>query len=185
MWNNLSAENIFFTLIDFQERLCPIMPEALLQEAKKNVILLLRMFKELEVSRLYTEQYPKGLGRTDSDILKECGNLDPIEKTAFSCMGAPSFKEKLEASSKPIVVISGMETHICVLQTVLDLLDRKLDVIVLKDACVSSTVLKMENGLQLMKDAGAHILNTETLLFYLLKSKDHPKFKTLSKYMKG
>jgi nicotinamidase-related amidase len=82
------------------------------------------------------------------------------------------------------VVIAGLETHICVLQTVLDLLERNYQVVVLKDAVVSSTKLKWENAIQLMKEVGAHILNTETLLFYLLKRADTKKFKYLVKLLK-
>jgi nicotinamidase-related amidase len=77
-----------------------------------------------------------------------------------------------------------LETHICVLQTTLDLIARGYEVLVVKDACISSSRLKWENGIELMKDAGAHIINTETLIFFLLRRVDRPEFKPLVKLLK-
>lgn len=184
MWTDISQENMLFVLIDFQEKFFPILKESVVKLVKANILLLTKMFKEMGVPMIGTEHYVKGLGPTEGDTLAVWADAPMSGKITFSCCGDDTFLQNLEANHRPFVAVAGLETQICVLQTVLDLLDRKHNVVVLKDAVVSSSRLKWENGLELMKDAGAHILNTETLIFYLLKRADTPQFKFLVKLLK-
>ncbi len=183
MWKNISRDNVLFVLIDFQEKFFPILKKSVVKLVKANILLLIKMFKELNIPMIGTEHYVKGLGHTEKDVLKKWGDAPMTGKVIFNCCGDEKFLQNLEKNSRPVVVIAGLETHICVLQTVLDLLERNYQVVVLKDAVVSSTRLKWANGIQLMKEAGAHILNTETLLFYLLKRADTKEFKYLVKLL--
>jgi len=173
-----------FVLIDFQEKFFPILKKSVVKLVKANILLVIKMFTELNIPMIGTEHYVKGLGHTEKDVLKEWGDAPMTDKVIFSCCGDERFLQNLEKYPRPVVVIAGLETHICVLQTVLDLLERNYQVVVLNDAVVSSAKLKWENGIELMKEAGAHILNTETLLFYLLKRADTKEFKYLVKLLK-
>jgi nicotinamidase-related amidase len=184
MWKNISRDNVLFVLIDFQEKFFPILKKSVVKLVKANILLLIKMFTQLNIPMIGTEHYIKGLGHTEKDVLKEWGSAPMTGKIIFNCCGDEKFLQNLEENSRPVVVIAGLETHICVLQTVIDLLERNYQVVVLKDAVVSSTKLKWENGIELMKEAGAHILNTETLLFYLLKRADTKEFKYFVKLLK-
>ncbi len=179
MWDSLKIDNILFILIDFQEKFFKILQPKHVELVRKNILLLVKMFGKMDIPMIGTEHYVKGLGHTDDSVLSEWTGKPFTAKITFSCCGCESFLSDLVENTKPVVVISGLETHICVLQTVLDLLKRDYTVIVLKDACLSSSTLKWENGLHLMREAGAYILNTETLLFYLLQRADTPLFKDM------
>jgi nicotinamidase-related amidase len=183
-WTNISQDNFLFLLIDFQEKFFPLLKKSIVKRVKANILLLTKMFKELDIPMIGTEHYVKGLGHTESDILNVWGDAPMTDKVSFNCCGDEKFLQNLEKFSRPFVVIAGLETQICVLQTVIDLLERNYQVVVLKDAVISSSELKWKNGIELMKDAGADILNTETLLFYLLKRADTPEFKYLVKLLK-
>ncbi|MCP4214462.1 MAG: isochorismatase family protein [bacterium] len=184
MWKELKNENVLFLLIDFQEKFFPLLKKKHVTLVRENISLLVKMFGELNIPMIGTEHYQKGLGPTDKEILDMWKGPEFSGKITFSCFGDEIFLKNLEADKRPIAVVAGLETQICVLQTVLDLLDNGYKVIVLKDAVLSSSTLKWENGLELMKEAGAHILNTETLLFYLLKRADTKEFKYLVKLLK-
>lgn len=184
VWTDISTENALFLLIDFQEKFFPLLKKKMVALTKANILLLVNMFKELDVPMIGTEHYVKGLGHTETDVLQAWGDAPMSDKVSFNCCGDDTFLKNLETSSRPFIVVAGLETHICVLQTVLDLLDRDYRVVVLKDAVISSSKLKWKNGIELMKDAGASILNTETLLFYLLKRADTAEFKYLVKLLK-
>lgn len=184
VWTDISTENALFLLIDFQEKFFPLLKKSIVNLTKANILLLVTMFKKLGVPMIGTEHYVKGLGHTETDILDAWGDAPMSGKITFNCCGDDTFLKNLETYSRPFIVTAGLETHICVLQTVLDLIDREFRVVVLNDAVISSSTLKWENGIELMKDAGAFILNTETLLFYLLKRADTPEFKYLVKLLK-
>ena len=184
MWNNIKSENLLYLVIDMQDKFYPLIPSEVLKPAKKNILTTIQMFSDLKIPMIGTEHYVKGLGHTDTDIVKIWKGNAFTDKVTFSCFKSLNFKDNLKKYGRKIVVVSGLETHICVLQTVIDLLSDKYHVVVLKDTCVSSTKLKWENGLDLMEKAGAHIMNTETLLFYLLQRVDRPEFKTLIKLLK-
>jgi len=158
MWKNIYRDNVLFVLIDFQEKFFPILKKSVVKLIKANILLLIKMFSQLNIPMIGTEHYVKGLGHTEKDVLKEWGDAPMTDKVIFSCCGDERFLQNLEKYPRPVVVIAGLETHICVLQTVLDLLGRNYQVVVLKDAVVSSTRLKWENGIELMKEAVKYLV---------------------------
>ncbi|MBF0206787.1 MAG: isochorismatase family protein [Oligoflexia bacterium] len=185
-WKKLITNEMILVLIDFQDGFAPLMKPKIYQAARANAIILLKMCKELSIPLVGTEHYRRGIGPTAPQLM-EIWNLETdkmIEKITFSCWGTPAFANTLTDSKRKTVILIGIETHICVLQTALDLLEQGFSVIVIADAVVSSTKLKWQNGIDLMRTAGAHILNTETLLFYILKRADSKEFKYLVRLLK-
>lgn len=170
-------------VIDVQEKLTPAMNEGLYQQLLMNTPLLIEGCKALGMPIMTTEQYPKGLGHTIPELAQateECC----IEKMTFSCCGDEAFAQALEQKGVRQVVIVGMETHVCVLQTVLDLLDRGFVVHLVRDALASRFVSDYNNGLELAAQAGAVITTTETTLFQLVKVAGTDVFKTISKLVR-
>jgi nicotinamidase-related amidase len=130
---------------------------------------------------LVTEQYPKGLGRTIEEIKKAVPDYQPIEKVSFSCCGEQEFINKLRALNRKTIVMTGMETHVCVLQTCIELLKEGFNVHLVKDAVCSRTKENWNTGVSFMRDAGAVISCTETVLFQFLRVAGTEEFKTISK----
>lgn len=185
MWDKINKKDIFFLLIDFQIKLFKALDPLQVKSVRKNIITLVKMFKDFEIPMLGTEQYRKGLGITDPKVTNEWAGEEYIEKMSFSCLDDESFCRILTEVERPVAILAGLETHICVLQTALGLIKRDYRVVVLSDACLSTTTAKWHNGLELMREAGACIMNTETLLFYLLGSAAAPEFKKLSRLIKS
>lgn len=160
--------------IDLQEKLVNMLdnPEFIVKNCEK----LLRASSILNVDTILTEQYPKGLGST-IETIKAITNFEIIEKTSFSAY------EVLSKLNKNILIF-GIETHICVLQSVVDLINSNHNVYVLKDCCASRNELNYETSLELMKQLGAKIITTEIALFNFLKSSKHPNFKEIQSLIK-
>src|SRR5574344_2112399 len=179
----INIENTLVVLIDIQERLVNMLTNK--DEIIKTTSTLLHGTNILELPAILTEQYPKGLGSTINEV-KNIVNKDNsfIEKTSFSAYQTPEFKQKIKSLNKKNIIICGIETHICVYQTVCELIESGYNVIVAKDACASRTQLSYNTGLELMKDNGAHISTVETVLFELLKTSRHPKFKEVQNLIK-
>jgi nicotinamidase-related amidase len=133
---------------------------------------------------LITEQYPKGLGPTVSEIKMELGTILPIEKVSFSCCGVETFNEKLNQTGRKQVILAGIETHVCVLQTADDLIKAGHEVHVVADAICSRRKLDWEIGLRWVEKKGAMISTTEIIAFQLLKEAGTEEFRTLSKWLK-
>jgi nicotinamidase-related amidase len=132
---------------------------------------------------LYTQQYTKGLGETVS-MLKNLLGFPHIEKTSFSCFGEPTFLETLKSLKRNHIIICGMEAHICVLQTALDLIDNNYIVTIVSDATISRNFKNHEEALSFLSTKGANILPYESILFLLLKDASDPLFKEISKLVK-
>jgi nicotinamidase-related amidase len=138
----------------------------------------------LGVPTLFTEQNPRGLGPTLSEIAALVPDFRPAEKTSFSCCGSPDCMAQLRRSGRRDVVVAGMETHVCVYQTVVDLLAEGFRVEVVADACASRTVENKQIGLERCRRAGAAVTSVETLLFELLKAAEGPLFKEILRIVK-
>lgn len=178
----LNKEDTILMVIDIQEKLGTVMKD--LDRVVKNTNILITACKEMNMPAIVTEQYPKGIGPTVSEIkenLRE--DMTIFEKNSFSAC-TDEVKEYLEKTGKKKVIITGMETHICVFQTTRALLNDGYQVFIARDAVVSRTDENYLNGLDMMKDAGAVISNTETIIFDLLKVSGTPEFKVLSKLIK-
>lgn len=179
----IDTSSTLLMVIDFQEKLCKAMDPEILAAQVGNVALLLEAANELGVPVLVTEQYPAGLGATLPDIKEKIRNA-PLEKTSFSCCGDDAVSAGIEAMGRKNVVVCGMEAHICVLQTVIDLLGKGHNVHVVSDAVMSRKKKNWRMGLEMAAAAGAVITSAETVLFQLLKRAGTPEFKKLSKLVR-
>ncbi|WP_438970973.1 hydrolase [Methylophaga sp.] len=176
------SHNSTLMVIDIQERLASAMPQGVRDRVIEQVSVLLAAAERLSIPVLVTEQYPRGLGPTEPALLKKLpANTPVIEKTKFSSAKVEPVTEALQKSERKQVFLAGMETHICVLQTTLDLLKQGYEVFVIEDAVSSRAKGNQFNALQRMRLAGAVITNVESLLFEWLGDATHPEFKTLSK----
>jgi nicotinamidase-related amidase len=131
-----------------------------------------------------TEQYPKGLGRTVAEIQAAVPEYKPIEKIVFNCCGEPAFLAEVKKLNRRKVIVTGMETHVCVLQTAIGLLQEGFELHVVRDAVCSRTDENRETGIEYLRDAGAVITGTETVLFQLLKAAGTDEFKKISQRIK-
>jgi len=169
-------------VVDIQEKLIAAMsdPEGTAARARW----LLAATAELELPTVISEQYPKGLGHTLAVLKAAAPAAEIVEKMHFSCVAAECLPHSLLAREQ--VIVCGMETHVCVLQTVLGLLALGKQVFVVEDACDSRTPASKAAGLARMRDAGAQVVSREMVLFELLGSSGHPLFRQISKaYLVG
>lgn len=178
----INREEAVLVLIDFQERLMPAMENP--EELKDNVVKLVLGCDILDVPMLVTQQYTRGLGPTVSEINDALGEYEAIEKTAFSAMGEPEFVDKLKAAGKKSVILIGIETHVCVQQTAIDLLESGYSVFIVSDCMSSRKSNDKENGLSRMVASGAIITTAESVLFELLKDAKNEYFKAISSLVK-
>lgn len=146
---------------------------------------LIHGFQILDIPIVLSEQYPKGLGPTVASIRKVLeGKCTYIEKTSFSCIGASPHKEQLLALPVEQWVIAGIEAHVCVLQTARDLILAGKQVVVINDAITSRSVFDFSTAIAELRDCGARISSTETVLFELLRDSKAPEFKAMSELIK-
>ncbi len=171
-------------VVDIQEKLSNAMNPEEMGRVTDNVVRSIQGAHALHVSVMVTEQYPKGLGPTIPQIREILGEELALEKVVFSCCGAPDFLEQLQRTKATAVVLVGMETHVCVLQTALDLLKRGYDVQILADAVISRNPENKKIGVDLMREAGAVISSTETVLFQWTEKAGTEEFKMISKWVR-
>jgi nicotinamidase-related amidase len=170
-------------IVDVQERLFAVMEAERREAVLRNIKILGTAAERLQVPVLVTEQYPKGLGPTVPG-LRDLVSVHPIEKTAFSCCGAGGFTDRLRATGADHVIMAGLETHVCVLLTALDLLPAGFGVSVVADAVCSRRREHHDQGLAQARQAGAVVTSTETVVFQLLKTADTDAFRDLSKLLR-
>jgi len=179
----LNAEEAVLVVIDVQEKLAPAMNSELYNQLIRHARLLIEGFNGLGLPIIATEQYSKGLGHTVAELAgateQQC-----IEKMAFSCCGEPNFLDALEKTGAKQVLIVGMESHVCVFQTVLDLLDRGYVVHLVSDAISSRFKSDYDNVIRTAARAGAVITTTEIALFQLVKVAGTDGFKVVSKLVR-
>lgn len=179
----IEPESTLLMVIDIQEKLCKAMDQEVLANTTANVSILIEAAREFSIPVLITEQYPAGLGSTLLE-LKEKTAATPLEKMSFSCCGNEGILAKIAESGRKTIIVTGMETHICVLQTVLDLLKKGYHVQVVNDAVISRKKGNWRLGLNLASSAGAIISSTETILFQLLQQAGTSAFKKLSRLVR-
>ena len=178
----LKAENSLFFLIDIQDRLVGMLKNR--EEIAKNNSILAKAAKILGVPVIASEQYPNGLGSTILEVREYLNTENVLEKTSFSALATDTIKAKLESLNRKKVVLTGIETHICVYQTARALLDAGYEVYVVKNACSSRSSKDYRTALELMRDYGAKLTCVETVLFELLGSSKHPNFKEIQALIK-
>ncbi len=182
----LNIESSILVVIDIQEKL--VLASKYGQDAANNMAKLVKAANILSIPTIVTEQYPKGLGATVPVLQTAISNETFItEKSAFSAMLEPAFTQKiqkLKAAGKNQIIIGGIETHICVLQTAADLIKEGFEIYVVKDACASRNKSEYKTGLALLKQYGSKITCTEITLFEWLKTSKHPNFKEIQALIK-
>lgn len=179
------AKHSQLLIIDIQDRLASAMPSTVLDSVIKNSSILIHAANELDIPILYSEQYPKGLGNTVAPILEQLPETSHcVTKTSFSCSNAQDFNELIVKQKRQQIIISGIESHICVLQTALQLQHKGYAVYVIEDAICSRKKLNHKNAVKRLRQSGIVISNVESVLFEWVGDAMHPKFKTLSKLIK-
>jgi len=181
--NTLDLSRTALAVIDLQESFRPHIEDfAGLAERVGRVVWGSRL---LGVPVVVTEQYPKGLGHTAGEVLALLPRgCEPIEKTAFSSCGAQAFVSKLEEAGARQILVCGIEAHICVTQTVIDLLARGFEVHLLVDCITSRKRESKEVALARLKQAGAVPSNLEMALFEMMRTADSPQFKAVQSLIK-
>lgn len=177
----LIGEEAVLMVIDIQEKLVPVMKYR--EQVIQNTNTLISLAKKLGVPIIVTEQYPKGLGKTVSEVSNHLEELLTYEKMTFSGFTS-EVTSTLKRLGRKKIIITGMETHVCVFQTVRDLLADGYQVFVVGDAVCSRTKDNYLNGLSLISSMGAVVTNTETVFFDLMKQAGTPVFRELSKLIK-
>jgi nicotinamidase-related amidase len=180
----LDADQCALIVIDIQEKLLP--PIFQKEQLVKNSKLLIRLAGILKIPTLMTTQYAKGLGSTVPEIASLLPQIEPIDKTMFSCFGSDVFCSLLKRlpGNRTTVLLCGMESHICVTQTALSALREGYLVHVASDAVSSRTEWNWKIGLDRMRAAGAVLSSTEMMMYELLRASNAAGFKELLPYLK-
>jgi len=178
----LNRAHTALLVIDIQDRVHAVMRYR--ETVETNAIKLIRGCQLLHVPIFLTEQYPKGLGHTIASIRNALQAAVPLQKMTFSCCGSAELMNVLQEKNIRQVALLGIETHVCVLQTALDLLASQYQVHVVRDAISSRRELDHQTALQRLQQAGAIITTAEAVLFELLEHAEAAEFKEVSKLIK-
>ena len=177
----LRTDNTACLIVDIQERLTPALHEA--ERFTAACTLLIQGLHALGIPMMATEQYPQGLGTTLPEIKSLLPDTPFVEKTRFSAV-LPETEDFIRRHNTQNIVLIGAETHICMLQTALDLRAQGLNVYIPAECAASRNPANKANGLEQMHAAGVTVGNGESLLFALLRDAKHPAFKTISKLVR-
>lgn len=169
-------------VVDIQERLLPHIFQW--EQTLQNCLKLIEGLHVLSVPIVVTQQYTKGLGPTDPSIVNIISGFSHIEKITFSCCGESVFKEKISSLGKKYIILCGIETHVCVLQTCLDLLEEGYIPVVVEDCVSSRKPNDKAVAIARMRQEGARISTMESILFELTQVSGTETFKNISKLVK-
>lgn len=178
----LYAEDTAALVIDFQEKLVPAIADH--DEIVARSAILIKGLKELGVPMAVTQQYTKGLGETIPAVKEALGDFTPMEKTAFSAMDCGEFAAWVKAQGKKTVLVCGVEAHICVLQSVIDLVREGYRVFIVADCVGSRVVYNKDYAIQRAMQEGAFVTTCEGVLYEMVQGAGTPHFKAISKLTK-
>lgn len=169
-------------VVDYQEKLIPAIcnKEKLIPRTR----ILLEGLRQLGVPIIISEQYPKGLGATLPEIREAAGDAKAYAKTSFSCWDNEGLREAIDATGCRNILVCGTETHICVLQSAIDMVEAGKQVLIVEDCVGSRFPHDIEVGLRRAEQEGVRISTTETVLFEMLRAAGTPKFKAISRLIK-
>ncbi|TVR01284.1 MAG: hydrolase [Spirochaetaceae bacterium] len=176
------AEKSVAVIVDVQERLFPHMHDG--ESLHSALVTLIQGMQILKVPMLVTEQYRKGLGPTLDTISDRFEQFEPIEKMSFSCCDDQGFLTRLGPTDAQFVILAGIEAHVCMLQTCMDLLEAGYVPVVVVDAISSRKAHDKEVALDRMRSRGALLTTTESILFELCRRSGTDQFKAISKLVK-
>ncbi len=176
----IDRDNCTLFVIDVQGKLLPAVESP--EQTLSNTLALVEVAQRLEIPIAYSEQYPQGLGATEASLLALLdGKAERFEKQSFSCVSEAPINRILKQWERKQVVLAGMETHVCVLQTVLELSEMGFQVFVVEDAVSSRKQQDKVLALQRMQQHNVTLVTKEMVLFEWLKRADHPQFKEISR----
>lgn len=178
----MMLDNSVFVLVDVQGKLAELMFEK--ERLFKNLEVCIRGMRLLGVPVIWLEQVPDKMGPTIEPLREPLAGLNPISKSAFSCCGEAEFNKALERTLRKQVIVAGIETHVCVYQTALDLLASGYEVEVVEDAVSSRSAESKELALNKLVSAGAGLTTVEMIMFELMRTTLHPKFRDILKLIK-
>jgi nicotinamidase-related amidase len=177
----MSAADTGLLVIDVQEKLLPFIPEA--TALVRNIDFLVEAARLLDMTIQATEQYPRGLGATVEPLAGKL--LHRLEKTAFSCCAIPEIVETFHRQGRPKIVLVGIESHVCVLNTALDLLAQDFRVYLAVDAVAARYRIDHDTALRRLEQAGAILTTVETCAFEWIGGASHPNFKVISRLVQN
>lgn len=181
---SINADDALLLVIDIQERLHKAMEAGLQAEYVKNSRILIETAKAFKMPIIVSEQYPRGLGATIPEIETALGGAPKIEKLYFSCWREEPIRGAIAQTGRTSVIVCGIETHVCVLQSVLDLLAAGYRTVLATDAVCSRRASDRQTAVAAMSAAGAVAYSTESIAFMLLEKAGTPVFKELSPLFK-
>ena len=178
----LDIQKCCLVVVDVQGKLAQLMygKEALF----KNIQILIKAAKSLAIPIVWCQQCPEALGPTVPEIVQLLADSEPINKASFSCCGQQQFNSKLNSLARQQILLCGIEAHVCIYQTAIDLHRRGYEVNVIADAVSSRTLENKQTAINRMQAQGVNISSTEMALFELLRTAEHPQFKQIAKLIK-
>ncbi|NTU57583.1 MAG: hydrolase [Chlorobiaceae bacterium] len=178
----ITPKDTLLLVIDVQGKLAASVFQP--DRVEKNISKLIRACRILGVPVIHTEQYPKGLGNTVDALREVMGDEKPFEKLSFSCCGSEEFMKRLRLLGRNDILVVGMETHVCVYQTCVELIEFGYNVHLVTDAVSSRTEENRKVGIRSIKRAGGIPTSTEMAIFELLRVAEGDTFKAISKIIK-
>ncbi len=176
------SQDSLVVVMDVQQKLTSVMPTQVKEDVIEKINILLTIANTLSIPIIVTEQYPDGLGSTEAALSEQLMRaMAVIEKTSFSAFDTVDFVKQIEQSGRKQIVLVGMEAHICILQTALNLQEAGFQVFVVEDGVSSRSVTNQENGLLRLRNAGIIITNVESVFFEWLGDATRTEFKALAK----
>lgn len=177
----LRRESTALLIIDIQEKIMPAIMNS--ERVIENTLKLIKGFKVMNLPVIYTEQYPKGLGPTAASLKEELTG-EAVQKMTFSCFGAGDLFKELIVKKITQVVLCGVESHVCVQQSAMDLTENGFQVYLAADAASSRRELDYQTAMDRMRMNGIQVTTTESILFELLNVCGTDEFKAVSKIVK-
>jgi len=178
----LAIQSCCLVVVDVQGKLARLMSDR--ESLFRNIRILIQGAGVLDIPILWCQQVPEALGPTVPEIAELLTGCQPIDKASFSCGGAEEFNIQLEALNRRQILLCGIETHVCIYQTAIDLMGRGLDVTVVADAVSSRTAENKQIALNRLAAEGTAVAGTEMVLFELLKTARHPQFRQIARLVK-
>ena len=181
----IGREGTTLLVVDVQERLFPAMDADHREEVMRNIKVLAATARRLRLPVVVTEQYPKGLGHTLPELREPLGlEIQAVPKVSFSCWAAEEVRARLRAAGTRRVILAGIEAHVCVLISALELMSEGLAVHVPADAVTSRTQGNWRLGTEQLRQGGAVVTATETIVFQLLGQADTDDFRELTRLIR-
>ena len=178
----LDIQKCCLVVVDVQGKLAQLMQDR--EALFKNIQTLIKAAKSLAIPIVWCQQCPESLGPTVPEIAQLLADSEPINKASFSCCGQEQFNSKLNSLARQQILLCGIEAHVCIYQTAIDLHRRGYGVDVIADAVSSRTLENKQTAINRMQAQGVNISSTEMALFELLRTAEHPQFKQITKLIK-